>query len=69
VAGSSARAKARRLGLIDDVSEVQERRATAAELKPRRQTVRLLGRDIPVMLAVDQAAHVPAWHRTDRAAA
>jgi len=46
VAGSSARAKARRLGIIEETQE-------AAELKPQRQTVRLLGRDIPVLPADD----------------
>jgi hypothetical protein len=43
VAGSSARAKARRLGMSDEKQEAEERYARAAELKPRRQTVRLLG--------------------------
>jgi hypothetical protein len=53
VAGSSARAKARRLGIIDEKQDAEERHARAAELKPRRQTVRLLGRDIPVIPADD----------------
>ena len=55
VAGSSARAKARRLGIIEDTQEAEERRARVAELKPRRRrlTVRLLGRDIPVLPAGD----------------
>jgi hypothetical protein len=53
VAGSSARAKARRLGISDEKQEAEERHARAAELKPRRQTVRLLGRDIPVVAADD----------------
>jgi hypothetical protein len=53
VAGSSARAKARRLGIIEETQEAEERRARAAELKPQRQTVRLLGRDIPVLPADD----------------
>ena len=48
VAGSSARAKAWRLGISDEKRDAEERRARAAEFKPRRQTVRLLGRDIPV---------------------
>ena len=52
VAGSSARAKARRLGISDEKLDAEERHARAAELKPRRQMVRLLGRDIPV-LAMD----------------
>jgi hypothetical protein len=53
VAGSSARAKARRLGIIEETQEAEERRSRAAELKPRRQTVHLLGRDIPVLAAAD----------------
>jgi len=53
VAGSSARAKARRLGISDAKQEAEERHARAADLKPRRQTVRLLGRDIPVIPADD----------------
>jgi len=53
VAGSSARAKARRLGITEETQEAEERRARAAELKPRRQTVHLLGRDIPVLAADD----------------
>jgi hypothetical protein len=53
VAGSSARAKARRLGMSDEKQEAEERHARAAELKPRRQTIRLLGRDIPVIAADD----------------
>jgi len=51
VAGSSARAKARHLGISDEKQDAEERHARAAELKPRRQTVRLLGRDIPVLAA------------------
>jgi len=52
VAGSSARAKARRLGISDEKQETEERHARTAELKPR-QTVRLLGRDVPVLTADD----------------
>jgi len=55
VAGSSARAKARRLGIIEEKQDAEERPARAAELKPRRQAVRLLGRDIPVLAAGDGA--------------
>ena len=40
VAGSSARAKARRLGINDEKVDAEERHARAAELKPRRPTVR-----------------------------
>src|SRR5271169_370495 len=53
VAGSSARAKARRLGIIEETQKAAERLAKAAELKPRRQTVHMLGRDIPVLPADD----------------
>jgi hypothetical protein len=53
VAGSSARAKARRLGISDEKQEAEERHARAAELRPRRQTVLLLGREIPVLAAAD----------------
>src|SRR5208282_3331087 len=49
----SARAKARRLGTSDAKQDAEERHARAAELKPRRQTVHLLGRDIPVLAAGD----------------
>ena len=38
IAGSSARAKARRLGISDEKQDAEERHARAAELKPRRQT-------------------------------
>jgi hypothetical protein len=51
VAGSSARAKARRLGISDEKQEAEERHIRAAELRPRRQTVHLFGRDIPVLAA------------------
>ncbi|MGE0527491.1 MAG: hypothetical protein AB7P49_10545 [Bdellovibrionales bacterium] len=53
VAGSSARVKARSLGIADERTEMEEREARAAELKPRRQTVHLLGRDIPVLAGDD----------------
>jgi hypothetical protein len=53
VAGSSARAKARSLGLVEEHLEAAARQAGAAELKPRVQTARLLGRDIPVLQADD----------------
>jgi hypothetical protein len=51
VAGSSARIKARRLGITDEAQQAEERNAEAAGLKPRRETIRLLGRDIPVLPA------------------
>ena len=53
VAGSSARAKARRLGITEERQDAEERQAKAAELKPHRQSVWLLGRDIPVLTAPD----------------
>ena len=53
VAGSSARAKARRLGISDEKQDAEHRHAHAAELKPKRQTVHLLGRDIPMLAAAD----------------
>ena len=56
-AGSSARAKARRLGVSDEKQDAEERHARAAELKPRRQTARLLGRDIPLLAADDDTLH------------
>jgi hypothetical protein len=55
VAGSSARAKARRLGIADEAQEAAERREWASAIMPRRQAVRLLGRDIPIMPANDGA--------------
>lgn len=53
VAGSSARAKARSLGIADETQEAAERREKRAALKPQRHTVRLLGRDVPVLPADD----------------
>jgi hypothetical protein len=52
VAGSSARSKARRLGLAEERHEAAEREAKVAAIKPH-ETVRLLGRDIPVLPAPD----------------
>jgi hypothetical protein len=53
VAGSSARAKAWRVGISDEKQDAEECHARAAELKPKRQRVHLLGRDIPVLAADD----------------
>ncbi len=53
VAGSSARIKARRLGITNAKQETEECHTLAAALQPRQQTVRLLGRDIPVVTAED----------------
>jgi hypothetical protein len=54
VAGSSARATARRVGINDEEQDAEERHIRAAELKPQRHTVRLLGRDIPVLAPDDR---------------
>lgn len=72
VAGSSARAKARRLGIAEEDLNADERRARATDLKPRRETVRLLGRDIPATRAEDGTLRVddggkPASTRSARA--
>ena len=53
VAGSSARAKALRLGIVEERHDTEERHVQAAALKPRVQTVHLLGRDIPVVAGSD----------------
>lgn len=53
VAGSSARAKGRRLGIVEETEGTAERRAKSREARARLQTVRLLGREIPVMPAAD----------------
>ena len=66
---ASARAKARRLGINDEKQDAEERHTRAAELKPRRETVRLLGRDVPVLAADDGTSRAeddgkPASDRT-----
>jgi len=53
VAGSSARAKARSLGMADESRQAEERRERAAAIEPRRQVVRLLGREVAVLPADD----------------
>jgi hypothetical protein len=53
VAGSSARAKARSIGIADETQEAADRRERAAAIKSQRQVVRLLGRDVPVVPADD----------------
>ena len=53
VCSASARTKARRLGIMDDAQQTADRNVAAAALKPGVQTVRLLGRDIPVLPAGD----------------
>jgi len=58
VAGSSARAKARRLGLADEGQDAEERGVRAADPRPSREMVRLLGRAIPVARAEDGALRV-----------
>jgi len=47
VAGSSALAKAKRVGIVEQTEDAAERRKNAWELRERRQTVRLLGQEIP----------------------
>jgi hypothetical protein len=41
------------VGISDEKQDAEECHARAAELKPKRQTVHLLGRDIPVLAADD----------------
>jgi hypothetical protein len=53
VAGSSSLAKAKRLGIVEQTEDAAEHREKARELRERRQTVRLLGREIPVLRAPD----------------
>jgi hypothetical protein len=52
VAGSSARIKAWRLGIADEGQQAEERNTEATGLKPRAETIRLLGRDIPVLVKI-----------------
>jgi hypothetical protein len=61
VADSSARVKARRLGLADETKEAEERRVRAVELKPQRQPIRFLGRDMPVLPAADGKPSAVYW--------
>jgi hypothetical protein len=58
VAGSSARAKARRLGITDEDQDAEERRARATDPVPGRETVPLLGRAVPVTRAGDGTLQV-----------
>jgi hypothetical protein len=53
VTSSSARIKARSIGVMDEAQEATERLAQAEALNPKMQVVRLLGRDIPVLPATD----------------
>jgi hypothetical protein len=53
VAGSSARATALRLDIIDDTQAAEERREQAADWKPQRQTVRLPAREVPVLAVAE----------------
>ena len=55
VAGPSARTKTRRLGIMDEAQEAAEQNAAATGLKLRVRTVRLLGRDIPVLPEKERA--------------
>jgi hypothetical protein len=76
VAGSSARAKARSIGLEEKHQDHDERDTKPSKSAAPRQTVRLLGRDVPVVeqsgsqfaLDGDKAAapgpkHGPMWRR------
>jgi hypothetical protein len=54
VAGFNARAKARRLGIIEETQDLEERRARGAEFKPRQQT--------PPGTRRPAGHHRGAWH-------
>src|SRR5277367_1045814 len=58
VCSASARTKARRLGIMDEAQEAAERNAAAAGLKPSIQTIRLLGREVPVLTGADGTLRV-----------
>jgi len=49
VAGSSARIKARSIGMLDEAMEASERLAQAEALRPAVEFIVLLGREIPVL--------------------
>jgi hypothetical protein len=53
VTSSSARIKARSIGMMDEAMEASERIAQAEALKPEVQIIVLLGREIPVVSAGD----------------
>jgi hypothetical protein len=53
VTGSSARIKARSIGMMDETHEAAERHALVEALKPGMQAVMLLGKEIPVLAAPD----------------
>jgi hypothetical protein len=53
VSDSGARAKARRLCIIDETQEPENRRVGARQLKFRLQMIRLLGSDAPMLAATD----------------
>jgi len=53
VAGSSARAKERRLGMVEETEETADRRAKRRETPAVLERVRLLGREIPVVPGAD----------------
>lgn len=52
-AGSSACAKARRLGMVEETEEMAERREKRRQAQAALKSVRLLGREIPVVPAAD----------------
>jgi hypothetical protein len=53
VTSSSARIRAKSIGMIDEAMEAAERIAQAEALKPDQTLIVLLGREIPVLLASD----------------
>jgi hypothetical protein len=53
VTSSSARIKARSIGMMDEAMEASERLAEAEALKPDLMMIVLLGREIPVLLHPD----------------
>ena len=55
VTGSSARIKAKSIGMVDEAMEAAERQAQAEALKPAGRLIILLGREIPVLAAPDGA--------------
>jgi hypothetical protein len=57
VCSASARTKAWRRGIMDKGQQAAERNAALAASTANVQTVRLLGRDIPVTAAADGALH------------
>ena len=55
VTGSSARIKAKSLGILDEAMEATERQVQAEALKPAGRLIILLSREIPILAAPDGA--------------